>query len=405
MKVSNNKKTKLAYLFLSFLKIGSTSFGGHMSLISVVQNQMVDKDKLISNETLLNGISLATILPGPFAVNVVTFIGYKLRGFLGALVSMIGVILPSFILVYLFSVAYFHFNKLPLMINLFKGILPGVCIVILSVALQMARKRLTDYWLIAMCIVSFIGLVFFSSIYTIIIFMASGCVLGYILYVDKTPIPNNKTKKGFFSSLLHVFPIQKTLIVIAIVILIVIAYYIFFTNNVIINNSLSLLSVFGGMSLSLFGGGYVFIPFIKEVVVGNMGWLTTQEFVDSIAIGQITPGPIMISAAFVGYKVQGLTGAFFATLGMFAPSGLLAIISSRLMLFFLESNTFKNVLKGVHSVAVGMICASVIFIGKDIELQWQSGVIIILALLMVFKFKWNAIYIIPASGLLGVILF
>ena len=93
-----DKEASLKYLFFTFLKLGSISFGGFMALISVIQDQLVDKDKIIKSETVLDGISLASVLPGPIAVNVVTFIGYKLKGLSGAIISMIAIVIPSFLL-------------------------------------------------------------------------------------------------------------------------------------------------------------------------------------------------------------------------------------------------------------------------------------------------------------------
>jgi len=121
-------------LFLSFLRIGSTAFGGFMALISVVQNEIVERKKLLTQSEMLDGISLATILPGPVAVNVVAYVGYKLRGGLGALVSAVGVILPAFILIVALSAAYFRWGQIPAVNKLFLGFIPAVTAVIVHAA-------------------------------------------------------------------------------------------------------------------------------------------------------------------------------------------------------------------------------------------------------------------------------
>src|SRR5256712_8139866 len=132
----------LWFLFLSFLRIGSTAFGGFMALISVVQDEIVERKKLLTHNEMLDGISLATILPGPIAVNVVAYVGYKLRGGPGALVSAIGVILPSFILIVALSAAYFHWGQIPVVNKLFLGFIPAVTAIIVHAALGMARKTI-----------------------------------------------------------------------------------------------------------------------------------------------------------------------------------------------------------------------------------------------------------------------
>ena len=118
------RTASLGSLFLTFLKIGSTAFGGFMALISVVQNYVVERRKLISHEEMLDGVSLATILPGPVAVNVVAYVGYRMRGWLGALVSAGAVILPSFLLLVCLSYAYFRFGQMPAVGRFFIGVHP-----------------------------------------------------------------------------------------------------------------------------------------------------------------------------------------------------------------------------------------------------------------------------------------
>src|SRR4029077_3534482 len=131
-------RPSLLSLFLSFLRIGCTAFGGFMALISVVQTDMVERRKLLAPADMLDGISLATILPGPVAVNVVAYVGYRLRGGAGALVSATGVILPAFVLVVALSAAYFHWGQIPAVNKLFLGFIPAVTAVVINAAWGMA---------------------------------------------------------------------------------------------------------------------------------------------------------------------------------------------------------------------------------------------------------------------------
>src|SRR5882724_2269897 len=135
-------RPSLLSLFLSFLRIGCTAFGGFMALISVVQTEIVERRKLLTPGEMLDGISLATILPGPVAVNVVAYVGYKLRGGLGALVSAVGVILPAFVLIVVLSAVYFRWGQIPTVNKLFLGFIPAVTAVIVHAAWGMARKAI-----------------------------------------------------------------------------------------------------------------------------------------------------------------------------------------------------------------------------------------------------------------------
>jgi chromate transporter len=166
-----------------------------------------------------------------------------------------------------------------------------------------------------------------------------------------------------------------------------------------------LMVVFSGMSLTLFGGGYVFIPAIQETVVENLHWLSVREFADGIAIGQITPGPILISATFIGYKVAGIWGALIATIAIFLPSGLLMIAGTHFLEKFRSSRLVKSIFMGLRPAVIGMIFAASFKIAQSIEINWQSIVIFLIIFLINFKFKVNAAILIPISGILGIVAF
>lgn len=134
------EKVSLLYIFWVFLKLGATAFGGYMSLVAIVQKQLVDIDKKLKEEDLLDGISLTSVLPGPVAVNVIAYVGYKLRGYSGALMAFLGIIIPSFILVIILSWFYVTYGSVPVVKNFFLGITPAVTALILTVAIGMARK-------------------------------------------------------------------------------------------------------------------------------------------------------------------------------------------------------------------------------------------------------------------------
>ena len=143
---------------------------------------------------------------------------------------------------------------------------------------------------------------------------------------------------------------------------------------------------------------------MHEIFVDKLQWLTSKEFVDGIALGQITPGPIFISAAFIGYKVQGFWGALIATISIFLPAGLMMIISSKFLGFFKNSPLVKAVFKGLRPAVIGMIFSAAVTIGRGVDLSWPSAVIFISVLVLSMKFKVNVVYLIPASGIIGLLL-
>src|SRR5712692_777709 len=172
----------LCSLFLIFLRIGSTAFGGFMALISVVQNAIVERKKLLTHAEMLDGISLATILPGPVAVNVVAYVGYKLRRGMGALVSAIGVILPSFILIVALSVAYFRWGQILAVNKLFLGFIPAVTAIIIHAAWGMARKTIVGLPELIIALIACGLLLYKSGFYLTLIIIVGAGLIGWLSF-------------------------------------------------------------------------------------------------------------------------------------------------------------------------------------------------------------------------------
>ena len=164
-----------------------------------------------------------------------------------------------------------------------------------------------------------------------------------------------------------------------------------------------LLLTFSGVSVTLFGGGYVFIPLLQDLMVQQLQWVTEKEFIDGIALGQITPGPIMISAAFIGYKQAGILGSLIATIAIFLPPGLLMIVVSSFVDSIKKSAILAAILKGIRATVIGMVFAAAWIIGKSFIFDWIPVAIFFVVFILVLKFKINIIYLIPLSGLIGLI--
>jgi chromate transporter len=396
----NAAPVSLPSLFWIFFRIACTSFGGFMAIISVVQNVIVERRKLLPHQEMLDGVSLATLLPGPTAVNVVAYVGYRLRGGVGALVSVFAAVLPPFTLIMVLSVAYFQWGDIPAVGSVFKGFIPAVTAIILAAAWNMGRKSVTGIregilTMTAAAILLGIG-GFFS---TLGIIVGAG-VIGWWWFRDKTPapaaapapVPQTKTSTAAKPTLRQlVFDVSPLA-----------AIPLGPTDPVLL---LKLLGVFSGMSLMLFGGGYVFIPLIGEVVVKGHGWLTQREFIDGVALGQIMPGPILVSAAFIGYKVAGVAGAAMATLGMFGPPALVMVASTHLLQRLKGSKATQAVLRGVRPAVIGMILAAVVIVGKNAAPVWWSAAIFIVALVALLRFRVEAVWIIPPAGIIGFLVY
>jgi chromate transporter len=404
--VQNPDNSSLKYLFFTFLKIGSTSWGGFMALISVVQKQLVEKDKKIEAEILLEGISLASVLPGPMAFNVVTFVGFKLKGFRGALVSMAGIILPSFLLMLLLSFLYIKYGDIPSFNHFFEGILPAVAAIILSVSIGMAKKNISGTSQILIALAAALVIIFFKSyIATLIVMVVSGTA-GYVIYYKQAAADQKETQITKITGESHKISFLLPSLILICFVLIFLFPYILppeFTSDAFLNQKL--MFTFSGMSLSLFGGGYVVIPAMQQVVVTSMNWLNNKEFADAIAMGQITPGPIFISATFIGYKVAGFWGALTATISIFLPPGLLMIVFARFFDQIRTSAVVLAIFKGLRPAIIGMIAAAAFSIMASHELSIKTGLLFLVFLILAIRYKADPVFLIPGAGIIGLLIF
>lgn len=402
--MQDHKDISLKYLFFTFLKIGAISWGGVMALISFIQKQLSERDKVVEDEVILDSIMLASVLPGPIAFNVVSYLGYRLGGMKGALLSMVAILLPSFILILILTNLYFLYGQLPAFNDFFLGILPAVSAIIISVAFNMSRKHIKDFIQISVCITAGLVLIFSRSFFTTLIIILAGAALGYLFYRKSV---STEVRPAGGEKIINIRKILLFLIVLS-----VFATAFWFlprlfkdpvSGKILLQRDL--VFTFSGMSLTLFGGGYVVIPAIQKVIVDGLQWLNNREFADAITMGLITPGPIYISVTFIGYKVGGILGAITATIAIFFPSGFLMIFCSRFMDYIKKSKIIAAVFKGLRPAVIGMIFSAAYTIGKGMELTWPSILIFLTVLVLSVKFKVNMVYLIPLSGLAGILLF
>ena len=395
---TSENKPSLLSLFWTFLKIGSTAFGGFMALISVVQNYLVDREKLLSHDDMLDGISLATILPGPVAVNVVAYAGYRINGVLGAIVCATAVTLPSFFLILFLSYAYFAWGDIPAVNSIFQGFLPAVAAIIIAAVFKLGSKTITGTLELSVAISAMMVLIVIGGFYSTLLIIVFSGVIGWVVYGDKIvkkdpgteTVDTNKKKK-----LNELVPFAGLSIAAILVPLLNSSAFI----------SGKLLATFAGMSVLLFGGGFVFIPLMQETVVETYGWVTQKEFIDAIAKGQITPGPILISATFIGYKVAGVLGAVMATIGIFVPPAMIMLVCTHYLQAVKSSTDIQAILKGIRCGVIGMIAAAAYVVGMSSDINTVTLSIFGVSLFALLVMKLEVVWIIPVSGVIGLLAF
>lgn len=397
----------LWFLFHTFLTIGSIAFGGFMALISVIENRIVKRHGLLEHQEMLDGISLANLLPGPQAVNVVAFVGYRLRGPLGALVSAVAVLIPTFVLMLVLSYLYFKFGEIAPVQKIFRGFEPAVSAIVLSVAWRLGKKTVQGWRELVLVILAFALLLLAPlhlKLYTTLAIVAGFGITGYFIFRQQVQPAGREFQQRPFSKL------RFTLVMVSLLSLVVL----WFLPLPLQHNSLLFLTLtFASMSLILFGGGYVFIPIIGSVVVLQLGWVTQQQFADGIAMGQVTPGPILISAAFIGYKVHGMLGALLSTIAIFAPPAVLMVTASHALAYIQNSRTMRAVMHGIHCGVIGMIAVAALVLLRSgfpawpfhWSAVWPAAVILLASLYALIRHNLDVLWIILAAGVLGFLLY
>jgi chromate transporter len=378
MTADEHRRPSLATIFWLFLRVGCTAWGGFMALIAVVQDRLA-RAALLDEREVLDTVFLAQVLPGPVAVNFCAAMGWRLRGLGGAAVAWCAVLLPTFVAVLALSIAYFRYGDVPAVERLFRGVTPAIVAVIVAAAWPIARKQIDARAKVAIAAAAFLAVLLVRNAWTTLVVIALAALAGWLLF-GKRRIPRA-------NSALAIAPLAPT--------------WLFVWEP---TAAVQLMLTFGVLSVTLFGSGYVFIPVIQRLVVEH-GWLTQRQFVDGIAISQITPGPILITSAFVGYKVAGFLGAVLATLGMFVPPALIAIAAVRALDAIKSSQDVKAALAGLRPAVVGLLLAAAVQIA--IAGRWgsvTSTVICVTVLVALLRYKVDVALVIPAAAAVGYVL-
>ena len=327
-------------LFFSFLRLGLTAFGGP-AMIAYIKGMSVTRHKWLDEDTFKDGVALCQSIPGATAMQMAAYVGLRARGITGALASYIGFGLPAFFLMLLLSSLYVSAYKLTWVVSLFHGLQVIVVAIIASATLAFGRTALKGYKTALMAVTS--AVLFWKGVSPFLVIIGAGSA-GAVFF------------KNSGSLLTPLFPVRGTgrtyrHIVTLCVILIGGLAALYVADKNLFHLAVLMLRI----DLFAFGGGFASLPLMLHEIVNVRGWMDSKTFMDGIALGQVTPGPIVITSTFVGYLTHGIAGAFVATVAIFTPSFLMVTTLTPVMDRLKTSAYFLGSTKGILASFVGLL--------------------------------------------------
>lgn len=371
----NEKLNNLKEVFFLFFKLGCIAFGGPAAHISMMEDEVVTKRKWMSRQHFLDMVGATNLVPGPNSTQMTMHCGHVRAGWLGLWVAGLSFIIPAVFFTLVLAIIYGEYGEIPAIAPFFFGIKPAVIGIIFSAAFKLGKKAFKSWHLIVVGIV--ITILSLLGIDEFLLIIGSG-IVGMVWL----SLLNNKGNlNSFVPLLLLIKPI-----------------------TVAISNKSIFLS-FLKIALVLFGSGYVLIAYVDAELVEKLGWLTKQQLLDAIAMGQFTPGPVLTTATFVGYQLNGISGALWASLGMFLPSFFLVGLLVKIIPLLRKSVWLSKFLDAVNAGAVGIMIAISLKLGYELVFDWRAAVLMGLSILIAFKFKKiSSFWIIIGGSVLGYLL-
>ncbi|MBO9618633.1 MAG: chromate efflux transporter [Niabella sp.] len=372
---TESKAQRLKEIALSCLKLGTIGFGGIAGMVATIENEMVVRRKWIDHQHFMDVLSASYIIPGPNAVEVVMHCGKERGGRLGLVVAGICYILPAMLICLLFGYFYQRYSALPNVQDLIFGLRPATTALVIGTVFRLSKKTLKNKTiLILLCVLVFAGSLY--GLNEVLLIIAAGGI-NYFVYSAKNKLP-------VFTGLLFT-PLLLQL-------------------NTRFSES-KLFFIFLKIGAVLYGSGYVLFAYMDESLVRHNHWLSRQQLMDAIAVGQITPGPILSSATFAGYLVGGTMGGVIATAGIFLPSFFISFFLHKLLSSSRKSQKLRVFLDGLSAASISIIAVVGLHLFTDAVQQWQSAVVLALCLaLMLFIKRLNTVLIILTGSIVGFLL-
>jgi chromate transporter len=361
-----------------FLRLGLLGFGGPVALVGQMERDLVTERGWLTKEQMREAIAVCQSLPGPLAIQVGIYISYLRGGFWGAWAAGWACIFPNFVIVAALGALYVHFGGLQPVTGIFYGVSPAVIALILHSCYRLAKLGMED-WLQWMLAAVCFGVTVLLQAEVALLFIGAG-VVGILYYgtvwhrASATPLA-----AAPLAPVAPIVPVASA------------------------STLGKLLLFFLKAGALTFGSGLVIVPFLQQGVVQQYGWLGERDFLIAVAVGMISPGPVVITATFVGYLVAGFWGSLAATVGIFLPSFILVLVAAPLLARHRANRNVQGFVKGAYAAAIGTILGACVLLGRIAIGDWLTILIALGALIALFRWKVSNPLLMAVTAVAGLI--
>ncbi len=361
------------------LRLGFTAFGGPAAHIAMLRDEVVNRRKWVTDAHFLDLLGATNLIPGPNSTEMVIHIGQVRAGWRGMIAAGVCFIMPAALIVLACAWAYVQFGTLPAAEWLLYGIKPVIIAIVLQALWGLAKTAVKGPFLAAVGIA--VLALYLVGLNELALLFGGGILVMLVRNAGRLTRPG---RAGAFLPLGVALPLAVAQAA-----------------------PVSLAQLFWSflkIGAVLYGSGYVLLAFLRNEFVIRLGWLTDQQLLDAIAIGQFTPGPVFTTATFVGYVVGGLPGAALATIGIFLPSFVFVAAVNPLIPMLRRSPWMGGFLDGVNVAALGLMAAVVWKLGLSAVVDWLTALLAIVAAVLLFRFKLNSAWLVLGGGLIGLLI-
>ncbi len=365
-----------------FTRLGFTAFGGPAAHIAMMHDEVVVRRRWMDEQSFLDMVGATNLIPGPNSTEMAIHIGHMRGGWRGLLLAGACFILPAVLIVIGLAWVYTTYGQTVEGEAIFYGIKPIIIAIVLQALFRLGQTALKNRLLTAVSLATFV--LYLLGINELLLLFGGG-----LLVLAATLIQRNRT--AGLNSLPTLLPLLATG-----------AFVRLATETAAVRLD-QLFLIFLKIGAVLYGSGYVLLAFLRNDFVVRLGWLTEQQLLDAIAIGQFTPGPVFTTATFIGYVLAGVPGALVATVGIFLPAFCFVALLSRILPYLRRSVWTAAILDGVNATSLGLMAGVTWQLGRATLSNGLAWLLVLGALFLLFRFKLNSVWLIVAGGLIGLL--